>query len=358
MKRKQRVIVGMSGGVDSSVAAHILKEQGYEVIGLFMRNWEDKDPQYGKCLAEEDYKDVIEVCEKIGIAYYSIDFVKEYWDGVFEDFLYGYKNGITPNPDILCNREIKFKAFYNKAMDIGGDYMATGHYCRVGDGGTLLKGLDPNKDQSYFLYTVKKEVLKNVLFPIGEMVKGEVRELAKKYDIPTSTKKDSTGICFIGERNFSKFLQQYIVSKEGDFITLDGNKVGTHQGASYYTIGQRKGLGIGGPGGPWFVTHKDMQNNVVYVCEGTNNPALFSKCLLAKDSSWVDGIGPQIPMNCKAKIRYRQEDAKCSAELVDGNELKVTFEEPQRAIAPGQSVVFYDNDKCLGGAFITKSVCH
>lgn len=343
----------MSGGVDSSVCAVLLKEQGHEVIGLFMRNWDEKD-ENGVCQASKEYEDVIKVCDKIGIPYYSVDFIKEYQDEVFSHFLKEYKQGHTPNPDILCNREIKFKVFFNEAMRLGADYLATGHYCQIdySDGECFLtKGADPQKDQSYFLNAIDGSVLDRVLFPIGHMQKSHVRELAKKYGLSTQDKKDSTGICFIGERNFRKFLSGYIDSQKGFFKNLDGTIVGKHLGTSFYTIGQRKGLGLGGEGEPWFVVEKDTQNNIVYVERG-EHPKLYSQNLTATELNWISKEVTEFPYYCKAKIRYRQSDQDCIiTKAVDGR-LFVDFIKPQRAITPRQSIVFYDHEKCLGGALI------
>lgn len=352
------VVCGMSGGVDSSVAALILKNQGYNVIGLFMKNWEEVD-ENGVCSATQDYEDVISVCEKIGIPYYSVEFVKEYRENVFDHFVEEYKKGYTPNPDVLCNREIKFKVFYEKAMELGADYLATGHYCKkeiVNGKSALIKGDDPNKDQSYFLYTLKDNILDKVLFPVGNIPKPEVRRLATEYDLSTMNKKDSTGICFIGERNFRKFLSNYIQAKDGNFELLDGSVVGTHMGASYYTIGQRKGLGLGGPGEPWFVVGKDIDRNVVIVERGANHPALFADYLIANEISFVDEtLKLELPYKCKCKIRYRQADQDCTITSIDGDSMRVEFDVPQRSIAPRQSIVFYDGTNCLGGAMIEKS---
>ncbi|EQC47688.1 tRNA 2-thiouridine(34) synthase MnmA [Bacteriovorax sp. Seq25_V] len=353
------VIVGMSGGVDSSVSALVLKEQGYNVIGMFMKNWEEED-EFGVCQASKEYEDVIKVCEKLDIPYYSVDFVKEYRDNVFANFVEEYKQGFTPNPDILCNREIKFKVFFNKAMELGADYLATGHYCQninIDGVQNLVKGNDANKDQTYFLYTIKSEILNKVLFPIGDMPKSEVRALAKKYDLATHDKKDSTGICFIGERNFKQFLSNYIQLKPGPFENLAGEVVGEHGGAAYYTNGQRKGLGLGGPGEPWFVVGKDIDRNVVIVERGDNHPALYCDDLTATELSWVDSsLIPVVGQKLYAKVRYRQPDQECTVISIDEKHIKVEFSVPQRAVTKRQSVVFYDkkngHDICLGGAII------
>jgi tRNA-specific 2-thiouridylase len=347
------VIVGMSGGVDSSSCAAVIKLLGYKTIGMFMKNWEEIDAD-GVCTAETDYQDVISVCEKLDIPYYSVNFSEEYRENVFKYFVEEYKAGFTPNPDILCNREIKFKVFFDKAKDFGADYLATGHYCqKIGTGKDtkLLKGLDKNKDQTYFLYTMQSEILDDVLFPIGHIEKKYVREIAEEFGLTTFDKKDSTGICFIGERNFKKFLANYIKGQKGKFVKLDDKTIlGDHDGMCFYTIGQRKGLGLGGPGGPWFVVDKDIENNIVYVAEGENHTALYADELFAIEESWV-GERPVFPIKCQAKIRYRQQDQDCTVTEVDGK-LKVSFFNPQRAISKRQSIVFYQEEQCLGGAII------
>ncbi|MBL7664643.1 MAG: tRNA 2-thiouridine(34) synthase MnmA [Bacteriovoracaceae bacterium] len=351
METKKRIIVGMSGGVDSSVAAYLLKQQGHEVIGLFMKNW-DETQDNGVCTSTQDYSDVAAVCEKLDIPYYSINFTKEYWDNVFKDFLSDYAKGFTPNPDILCNREIKFKAFYQEAMKLGADMIATGHYCQTNAAGELLKGADNNKDQSYFLHAVKADVLSKTLFPIGNLPKPEVRRIAKELGLITSEKKDSTGICFIGERNFKNFLSQYIKKHQGYFEDLDGQRVGRHDGVPYYTLGQRKGLGLGGAGEAWFVVGKDVNRNVVQVVRGERHPALYADSLQANEITWV-GEAPTLPLKCKAKVRYRQKDQDCTV-IATEKGLEVVFDQPQRAMTPGQAVVFYQENICLGGAVITE----
>jgi tRNA-specific 2-thiouridylase len=347
---KVRVVVGMSGGVDSSVAALILKLQGYDVIGLFMKNWED-DPH---CSAEADYKDVESVCEKIGIPYYAVNFAHDYKENVFKNFLEEYQKGHTPNPDILCNKEIKFKVFLEEAKKMGAHKLATGHYAQVREMNgayELLKGVDQGKDQSYFLYTLTSEILSQVLFPIGMIEKKYVREIAREFGLITSDKKDSTGICFIGEREFRTFLSQYVESQKGSFIHLETGKIlGQHQGQCFYTIGQRKGLGIGGPGGPWFVVKKDAKTNAVYVAEGENHPALYAYELTGSQLSWVNSLKSGEYM-LKAKVRYRQSDQDCVLK-VEKEKISVKFSEAQRAITVGQSVVFYFGEICLGGAII------
>jgi tRNA-specific 2-thiouridylase len=349
-----RVVIGMSGGVDSSVAALLLKEQGYDVIGIFMKNWDDTD-ENGVCTATEDYNDVIEVCNQIGIPYYAVNFEKEYWDKVFTYFLDEYKAGRTPNPDVMCNKEIKFKAFLEHAMNLGADYVATGHYARVAeiDGEVkMLRGVDENKDQTYFLNQLSQEQLKRVLFPIGELKKPEIRKIAEKAGLATAKKKDSTGICFIGEKDFKTFLSQYLPAKPGQMQTLQGEVKGKHDGLMYYTIGQRHGLGIGGSGDPWFVVGKNLKDNVLYVEQGFHHEKLYSESLTAVKVSWVSDRPVPSSFHCTAKFRYRQPDMGVTVQVMDDGTLQVVFEEPQRAITPGQAVVFYDGDVCLGGATI------
>ncbi len=342
----------MSGGVDSSVAAYLLKEQGYNVIGLFMKNWEEEG-----CPAVTDYEDVVSVCDILKIPHYSVNFSKEYWDSVFCHFIDELSQGFTPNPDILCNKEIKFKVLLQKALEIGGDYLATGHYARVGKDYSLLRGLDGNKDQSYFLYTLKKEILEKVLFPVGDLPKPEVRRIARELGLVTSDKKDSVGICFIGKRNFKEFVSNYIPYKPGVFKTLEGKVVGKHDGAAYYTLGQRRGLGIGGPGEAWFVVRKDVRDNVVFVAQGDDHEALYSEALLATEATFVTEM-LTFPFRCTAKVRYRQEDRACLVDKMEDGRLFVTFDEPQRAVTERQSIVFYDGEVCLGGAFIEKAFQH
>lgn len=356
--KKKTVVVGMSGGVDSSVSALLLKQQGYNVIGLFMKNWEETDAG-GHCTATKDFEDVVRVCETLEIPYYSVNFVQEYWDHVFSHFVEELKKGWTPNPDVLCNREIKFQVFFQKALQIGADYLATGHYCQTNPEGLLFKGADPGKDQSYFLYTLKKEILQKVLFPIGHLPKKEVRLIALEHNLATAEKKDSTGICFIGKRDFKEFISQYIPYQKGPFLTLDGKIVGNHEGMAYYTIGQRKGLGIGGPGEAWFVVDKDPKNNIVYVEQGEDHPALYAYELTADEISWVAPLELSSPFTCKAKIRYRQPDEECIVTIINDNLVHVKFLNPQRAITLRQSIVFYLGDQCLGGGMIAskKSSC-
>lgn len=355
MSSPPTVVVGMSGGVDSSVTALLLKEQGYRVIGLFMKNWEEQD-SLGTCKASYEFEDVVRVCDQIQIPYYSVNFVKEYWEQVFSHCLNEFNLGYTPNPDVLCNREIKFKALFDKALELGADFLATGHYCQVlsSEGEhQLLKGIDPNKDQSYFLYTAKEKTLQQVLFPIGGMHKTEVRAIARKHQLCTSEKKDSTGLCFIGERPFKQFLTQFIPTNPGHFEDLNGQVLGQHDGIAHYTIGQRKGLGIGGAGEPWFVVDKDVNRNVVILAQGHHHPALYCDELVATDLSWISPLGhPPLPFTCTAKIRYRQADQLCTIRSIENDRALVSFATPQRAVTPRQSIVFYKGNRCLGGGMI------
>ncbi|GIN38609.1 MULTISPECIES: tRNA 2-thiouridine(34) synthase MnmA [Heyndrickxia] len=351
-----RVVVGMSGGVDSSVAALLLKEQGYDVIGIFMKNWDDTD-EFGVCTATEDYNDVIRVCNQIGIPYYAVNFEKQYWEKVFTYFLDEYKAGRTPNPDVMCNKEIKFKAFLEHAMNLGADYLATGHYARVAfqDGEyKMLRGLDENKDQTYFLNQLTSEQLEKVLFPIGDMDKKRVREIALEANLATAKKKDSTGICFIGERNFKEFLSNYLPAQKGKMTTLSGKPMGEHDGLMYYTIGQRHGLGIGGSGEPWFVVGKDLKENILFVEQGFDHDSLYSNSITAVNVSWVSKNMNEKEFTCTAKFRYRQPDNKVTVKVLANNEVEVVFDEPIRAVTPGQAVVFYNGEECLGGGTIDK----
>ena len=355
------VVVGMSGGVDSSVAAMLLKEQGYNVIGLFMLNWEETEDDC--CTAQSDYEDVKRVCTKIGIPYYTINFAKEYMDRVFSYFLEEYKCGRTPNPDVLCNREIKFGPFLEYAKKLGADFIATGHYCDIDhneDGfHYLLKAVDQNKDQTYFLNQLSQKQLKDVLFPLGKLDKSVVREYAKKYGFVTAEKKDSTGICFIGERNFRKFLKEYLPAKQGDIVDEDGKIVGKHDGVMYYTIGQRRGLNIGGYSGGngdrWFVLEKDVKNNRLIVSQGETDK-LFSVGLVSNKVNWIPKTPCEKQFECYAKFRYRQPDQKVNVTLNDDGTVLVNFAEKQRAVTEGQFVVFYNDTMCLGGGIIDKVI--
>jgi len=354
-----KVVVGMSGGVDSSVSAYLLKQQGYQVEGLFMKNWEEDDnDEY--CAAADDLKDAQAVADKLGITLHTINFAAEYWDNVFEYFLAEYKAGRTPNPDIMCNKEIKFKAFLEfAAEELSADYIATGHYVQRSDktgSWQMLRGLDDNKDQSYFLYTLGEQHIAQTLFPIGHLEKPRVREIALEQDLVTHDKKDSTGICFIGERKFKDFLAQYLPAQPGEIETAEGKIIGKHEGLMYHTLGQRKGLLIGGMKEygeePWYVVEKDIERNVLIVGQGANHPRLYSTGLLANQLHWVDRKGPQQPIKCSVKTRYRQQDIPCQiTPNIDGSIL-VEFDEPQKAVTPGQSAVFYQNTICLGGGII------
>lgn len=352
-----KIVVGMSGGVDSSVAALLLKQQGYDVIGVFMRNWEESDED-GVCTATEDYEDVQRVCETIDIPYYTVNFTREYYDRVFQYFLDEYKKGRTPNPDVLCNKEIKFKCFLDYALQVvGGDYLATGHYAQkdVHDGKyRLIRAFDHNKDQTYFLCQLGQAQLESAIFPIGHLDKKEVRQIAEENNLITAGKKDSTGICFIGERNFSHFLSQYLPAQPGDIRDLDGNVKGRHNGLMYYTLGQRRGLGIGGQGTgePWFVVDKDLDDNVLYVVQGEKHRALYSTALDASQMNWVAGEAPAASFDCTAKFRYRQPDQDVHVTVLENGNIHVDFKEPQKAVTPGQEVVLYDKQVCLGGATI------
>lgn len=361
--QKIKVIVGLSGGVDSSTTALLLKKQGYNVEGLFMKNWEGDDTD-DYCPAAEDLKDVFAICEKLEIPLHIENFSKDYWDRVFEHFLTEYKAGRTPNPDILCNKEVKFKAFLNHALDLGADFIATGHYARISQDKQgefhLLKGLDHNKDQSYFLYTLQQHQLAKTLFPVGELEKPLVRKLAEEAGLITHNKKDSTGICFIGERKFKDFLQQFIPAQPGEIVNEQGTVIGKHDGLMYHTLGQRKGLGIGGghgeSGGAWFAADKDLKNNQLIAVQGADHPLLNHRFLTAKTLDWVSTNPPKQNQKLAAKIRYRQTEQACKIISIEQDKITVEFEQPQTAIAPGQSVVFYtgkNNEDCLGGGIIT-----
>ena len=356
--QNKTVVVGMSGGVDSSVVALKLKQQGYNVIGLFMKNWEEKD-ETGHCTSEADYEDVKRVCNKIGIPYFTVNFAKEYMDRVFSYFLEEYKRGRTPNPDVLCNREIKFGPFLDYAKQIGADYIATGHYARVEHKNGLVylkKAVDSNKDQTYFLNQLSQAQLKDVMFPIGDMLKPELRKIAEENGLATAKKKDSTGICFIGERNFKQFLKNYLPANQGNIVDIQTNKVlGKHDGLMYYTLGQRRGLGIGGVKGEeanrWFVAKKDLKTNTLYVSNGLQD-CLYSNGLITYKVNWIPKEPEQKKIDCFAKFRYRQEEQPVTVEILDNGNVKVVFKEKQKAITEGQWVVFYDKEYCLGGGII------
>jgi tRNA-specific 2-thiouridylase len=356
---KKRVFLGLSGGVDSSVAAYLLQKQGLQVEAVFMKNWDDADD--GHCPAAQDLADAKAVAAQLDLPLHKISFSETYWEKVFQHFLQEYRQGRTPNPDVLCNKEIKFKAFLDFALDRGADYIATGHYARLGKTATndtcLCKALDDSKDQSYFLHLLSGNVLDKVLFPLGNLTKSKVRQLAYEQGFVTHNKKDSTGICFIGERRFSTFLAQYLPAQPGEIIDLQGNLLGEHQGLMFHTIGQRQGLKIGGlsdkPGLPWFVVSKNVEKNQLVVAQGQDHPALYAKALSAVQAHWINAA-PPLPYRAYAKIRYRQPDVRCTiyANPQEKAGLLIEFEQAQRAITPGQAIVFYQGDQCLGGATI------
>ncbi|MBP6596540.1 MAG: tRNA 2-thiouridine(34) synthase MnmA [Arenimonas sp.] len=365
-----RVIVGMSGGVDSSVAALLLQRHGESIAGLFMQNWNDdaaqdngatpgEDAGASGCRAEDDRRDALGICGRLGIPFHARNFAAAYWSGVFEHFLAEYRAGRTPNPDVLCNREIKFKTFLEEARGLGAEKIATGHYAQVAqrDGRwALLRGADADKDQSYFLHQLGQDALSATLFPVGHLPKGEVRRLAREAGLPTAAKKDSTGICFIGERDFRDFLGRYLPAQPGEIRSVDGQAVGEHAGAWYYTLGQREGLQVGGvrgrPAAPWYVVAKDVASNVVYVDQGADSPWLMSGQLHTEAAHWISGEPPALGFRCTAKTRYRQADQACTVEWTRDGALSVRFDQPQRAVTPGQSLVLYRGDECLGGAVI------
>ena len=352
------IMVGLSGGVDSSVAAHLLQNEDDNVRALFMKNWEEDDTEE-YCTATEDLSDAQAVADKLNIKLLTMNFASEYWDRVFEHFLTEYRAGRTPNPDILCNKEIKFKAFLDHALELGADKIATGHYARIGEADgefQLLRGVDNNKDQSYFLYTLNQHQLSHSLFPVGELEKPKVRDIAHELGLVTHDKKDSTGICFIGERRFKDFLARYLPTQPGEIQTPDGEVIGHHSGLMYHTLGQRQGLGIGGlknhSEDPWFVAHKDLENNILIAVQGHDHPLLFSNQLTASQLHWVSGKPPETGKPITAKVRYRQVDQSCIITHIEDETAHVHFDEPQRAVTAGQSIVFYDGERCLGGGII------
>ena len=352
------VVVGLSGGVDSSVTALLLLEQGHDVRAVFMKNWLETTPG-GQCLWEQDVEDAMQVCDTLGIPLNTIDLSRTYWDAVFARFLEEYRNGLTPNPDIVCNQEVKFKAFRDHARDLGADYLATGHYarCKKSDSGWVLdRGLDPDKDQSYFLCMLTQQQLEGTLFPVGSLLKSDVRKLAAKAGLATHAKKDSTGICFVGERPFREFLAQFLPVRPGEIRDADGRVIGEHEGVHFYTIGQRSGLGVGGIAGrqdaPWYVATKDPASNTLTAVQGNDHPLLFSRSLCTSPANWIAGQPPATGQTLQLKTRYRQPDQDCTVEQQSNGSLDVMFAAPQRAVAPGQYAVFYTGETCLGGAAI------
>ena len=355
---RMKIVVGMSGGVDSAVAALLLHRAGHEVIGVFMKNWEETD-EGGTCLATQDYLDVEATCRHVGIPHYSISFAAAYKAQVFSHFLSEYQKGRTPNPDVLCNREIKFKAFLDFALKLGADKLATGHFANLSEEGghvSLLRGVDPLKDQSYFLYMLTQKPLEKAMFPVGGLTKAQVRQIAREAALPVAERKDSTGVCFIGERDFKAFLKGFLPAQPGDILTTGGKKMGRHDGLMYYTLGQRRGLGIGGTSGSagrWFVVAKDLDANALIVEQGEDSPKLYTKAAWGSGATWILGKPPAPAFACTAKYRYRQPDQRVQVR-VQGEFVEVVAETPQRAVTPGQSVVFYDGDVCLGGAVVDR----
>jgi tRNA-specific 2-thiouridylase len=353
-----KIVVGLSGGVDSAVAALLLKRAGHDVLGLFMKNWEDDDDDE-HCSTREDLIDAVSAAERIGIEVEAVNFAAEYRERVFASFLAEYRAGRTPNPDVLCNAEIKFKAFLDYAMAQGAERIATGHYARVEDRESrrvLLKGLDPGKDQSYFLHRLNQAQLARTVFPVGHLRKSEVRQIAREAGLPNHAKRDSTGICFIGERPFREFLSRYLPREPGPIVTPEGERVGDHEGLMYYTLGQRQGLGIGGrrggAGDPWYVAGKDLESNTLTVVQGHDHVRLMSRKLLAGDAAWVAGVPPEPGPGLAAKTRYRQADAPCTIAVQGATDFSLDFTDPQWAVTPGQSAVLYRGDECLGGGVI------
>lgn len=353
---KKHFVVGLSGGVDSAVTAWLLQRQGHRVTAIFMKNWEEDD-RPGYCSATEDHEAAQAVCAHLGLELRAVNFATEYWDQVFSPFLTELTSGRTPNPDVLCNREIKFRALLDYARTLDADMLATGHYARIartGEHYSLLRGCDSDKDQSYFLYMLGQEALASSCFPLGELSKREVRALARRIGLPNHARKDSTGICFIGERRFKAFVARYVPARPGEIrCAVTDRTQGAHDGLPYYTIGQRHGLGLGGPGGPWYVVAKDVSRNVLYVAPGHDHPALLATGVEASDLHWIAGRAPRLPLKCRAQVRYRSRAAACRLESGEGGSVYVSFTQAQRALTPGQAVVFYVGDTCLGGGTIS-----
>ena len=360
--KSQHIIVGLSGGVDSSVSALLLQQAGHELQALFMKNWEEDDSA-GHCSATVDYNDASVICSQLGILLHTRNFSAEYWDNVFSLCLDEYRAGRTPNPDVLCNKEIKFKTFLEHALDLGADKIATGHYARTKFKNgyyQLLRSVDKDKDQTYFLYTLNQEQLAKSIFPIGSLHKPTIRQMAQQHGLITYDKKDSTGICFIGERKFKEFLSRFLPAQPGEILTSEGKLLGSHEGLMYYTLGQRKGLAIGGQksssGEPWYVVGKDLDSNTLIIAQGHDHPLLYSNKLIASHMHWIAGSAPPRPFSCSAKTRYRQPDQLCTITQIDEDLYHVDFEQPQRAVTPGQSVVFYQGEECLGGGIINRAM--
>ena len=357
--KKEKIVLGMSGGVDSSVAAFLLQNKGFEVHGIFMKNWDDKN---AICNAEDDYADALNVCNQLNISLKKINYTKEYKERVFNQFLEDHKNGLTPNPDVLCNKEIKFDVFQKYAKEIGATKIASGHYAKIvrsGNNYSICKALDSSKDQSYFLYQLSSEILENIEFPLGDILKKDIRKIAQENNLINASKKDSTGICFIGDRKYNDFVSQFLKSSKGKIVTVDGEEIGAHNGHMYFTVGQRKGLGIGARESafdkPWYVVNKDIDNNIVYVAQGSNHPALFSDEIIADKMFWNLDIQKKIPLKCNAKVRYRDIDHSCQILSSKQGQCYIKFNDKIKAITTGQSIVLYDkNGVCLGGGIIRK----
>jgi tRNA-specific 2-thiouridylase len=357
---RERIAVGLSGGVDSAVAALLLRERGFDVVGLFMKNWEEDDAE-GYCAAADDLDAARSVCRRLDIPLHTVNFAAEYWDRVFERFLDEYRAGRTPNPDVLCNREIKFSAFIEHAATLGASRIATGHYAQLGrdaQGLHLLRARDASKDQTYFLHLLDQRALARSVFPLGGLLKSEVRRIARDAALPNHARKDSTGICFIGERRFAEFLRRYVNERAGDIVSVDGRLLGTHRGLPFYTVGQRQGLGVGGPGAAWYVVAKDVAGNRLVVAQGADHPALYSRGLQAGPLHWISGRAPAADFDCTASIRHRQAPEPCTVRLTNPARAELDFRTPQRAVTPGQSVVLYRDGECLGGGVIERAEPH